>query len=394
MTSDIPSLASPKPGQAVPNTALLSRLSLNDAPPARILVVDDQPANIQIVGSALGALGHEIIPASDGATALKRLALRPPDLILLDLLMPGMDGCEVCRQLKENPDWKDIPVIFLSAADDKDLIVRALEAGGVDYITKPFNQAELISRVRTQLALKSARDQLKQLAEDKDELLGMLAHDLKNYLGGMNMSAELLQEGIDRFKDERLAQLSENILRSSAQLLAFVKEFLANAATDHGFTPEPHRPQPGRRGAGASSNSIRKPRGGKKSKSRPISRPANPLCSRTSPRSIRFWTICCPTPSSFRRPASRCIVSVRPAERQVECVVRDEGPGFTAEDKARMFRRYGRLSARPTGGEPSTGLGLSIVRKLVQAMNGELSCESSPGQGAAFTIRLPQPAST
>ena len=75
-------------------------------------------------------------------------------------------------------------------------------------------------------------------------------------------------------------------------------------------------------------------------------------------------------------------------------MIRDEGPGFTAEDKARMFRRYGRLSARPTGGEPSTGLGLSIVRKLVQAMNGELSCESSPGQGAAFTIRLPRPAST
>ena len=74
-----------------------------------------------------------------------------------------------------------------------------------------------------------------------------------------------------------------------------------------------------------------------------------------------------------------------------ECVVRDEGPGFTAEDKARMFRRYGRLSARPTGGEPSTGLGLSIVRKLVLAMSGELRCESNPGQGAVFTVRLPKP---
>ena len=73
-----------------------------------------------------------------------------------------------------------------------------------------------------------------------------------------------------------------------------------------------------------------------------------------------------------------------------ECVIRDEGPGFTAEDKEKMFRRYGRLSARPTGGEPSTGLGLSIVRKLVQAMDGDLMCESNPGQGAVFTIRLPQ----
>jgi two-component system, sensor histidine kinase and response regulator len=84
-------------------------------------------------------------------------------------------------------------------------------------------------------------------------------------------------------------------------------------------------------------------------------------------------------------------VSVHRTDNRAECVVRDEGPGFTAEDKIKMFRRYGRLSARPTGGEPSTGLGLSIVRKLVQATGGELVCESNPGQGTAFTIRLTCP---
>ena len=182
---------------------------IHEAITARILVVDDQPANIQIVGAVLGKLGHEIVPAGDGPTALKRIALRPPDLILLDMLMPGMGGCEVCRQLKENPDLKDIPVIFLSAADDKDLIVRALDSGGVDYITKPFNQAELISRVRTQLALKAARDRLRQLAEDKDELLGILAYDLKNYLGGIHMSAELLGGHARRFNAGDEARLGD-----------------------------------------------------------------------------------------------------------------------------------------------------------------------------------------
>ena len=80
--------------------------------------------------------------------------------------MPDMDGFEVCRRIRENPDWAEIPIIFLSSADDKGLIVRALESGGVDYITKPFNHAELVTRVRTHLALKKARDELKQLAED------------------------------------------------------------------------------------------------------------------------------------------------------------------------------------------------------------------------------------
>ncbi|MES1180813.1 MAG: ATP-binding protein, partial [Verrucomicrobiota bacterium] len=93
----------------------------------------------------------------------------------------------------------------------------------------------------------------------------------------------------------------------------------------------------------------------------------------------------------FSPAGKKIFVTVRPADQHGECIVRDEGPGFTGEDKLRMFKRYGRLSARPTGGEASTGLGLSIVRKLMQEMKGELACESVPGSGAAFTIRLPQP---
>ena len=130
-----------------------------------LLVVDDQESNIQIVGATLGKLGFEILPATGGLQAFQRLAVRRPDLILLDLLMPEMDGFEVCRRIRENLDWAEIPIIFLSSADDKGLIVRALESGGVDYITKPFNHAELVTRVRTHLALKRARDALKQLAD-------------------------------------------------------------------------------------------------------------------------------------------------------------------------------------------------------------------------------------
>ena len=365
----------------------------NEIESARILVVDDQPANIQIVGTVLGNLGCEIIPASDGASAVKRVALRAPDLILLDLLMPGMGGCEVCRQLKENPDWKDIPVIFLSAADDKDLIVRALDSGGVDYITKPFNQAELISRVRTQLELKAARDRLKQLAEDKDELLGILAHDLKNYLGGINMSAELMSGQIERFKDERVTQLSENMIRSSASALAFVKEFLANAAADHGFSLKP--------GAANVSDvaraAIEQYQESARRKKIKIQAdfPAAAVIALADVSALgQILDNLISNALKFSPPGKQIFVSVRSAGKYAECVVRDEGPGFTEEDKTRMFRRYGRLSARPTGGEPSTGLGLSIVHKLVRAMNGELLCESNPGLGAAFIIRLPRPVSS
>jgi two-component system sensor histidine kinase/response regulator len=374
----------PKPAERVSASSL-------DAGPARILVVDDQTANVQIVGAVLGNLGHEIIPAEDGATALKRVALRLPDLILLDLLMPGMDGCEVCTQLKANPDWQNIPVIFLSAADDKDLIVRALDSGGVDYITKPFNQAELISRVRTQLVLKTARDQLRQLAEDKDELLGILAHDLKNYLGGINVSAGLLHRQIARFNDDRVTQLAENIERTSAQSLTFVKEFLANAAADHGFACKP-APVDLAQVAEAAARQYAEAAQQKKIGIQ-TEFPSDPVVALADATALnQVLDNLMSNAVKFSPPGKRVFLSVRAANRHAECVVRDEGPGFSADDKARMFRRYGRLSARPTGGEPSTGLGLSIVHKLVQGMGGELWCESTPGQGAAFTVRLRKPA--
>jgi two-component system sensor histidine kinase/response regulator len=384
MKTDLPSVMPAPPKRDVFPPALSAEFT-----PARILVVDDQPANIQLVGAVLGKLGHEIIPASDGLTALKRAALRTPDLILLDLLMPGMGGCEVCLQLKDNPASKDIPVIFLSAADDKDLIVRALDSGGVDYITKPFNQAELISRVRTQLALKNTQDRLKQLAEDKDELIGILTHDLKSCLGGMNMSAGLLCERTRLLNDGRLGQLAENIFHSSRQALSFVKEFLANAAADHGFTLSINPVDV----VDVVASAVQQHQETARSKKLDLrlDLPDAPLIAFADATALTQVLDNLLSNALKFSPSGRTVfVSVGMVGRFAQCVVSDEGPGFTAEDRTRMFRRYVRLSARPTGGEPSTGLGLSIVHKLVKAMHGELTCESVPGRGATFTIRLPQ----
>lgn len=356
---------------------------------ARILVVDDQSSNIQVVGLILGTLGHEIIPASDGPTALKRVATLIPDLILLDLLMPGMSGRDVCLELKKNPEWRDIPVIFLSAADDKDLIVSALDAGGVDYITKPFNQAELVSRVRTQLALKAARDRLKELAEDKDELLGILAHDLKNHLGGLNMSAKLLYERIRNLHDDRIQRLAENAFYSSGQLLAFVKDFLANAAAEHRF--EPQLTTVDATDTAIAAIRLFEDRVRHKQLEIQTDFPDEEIIALADAHALdQVFSNLLSNAVKFSPPGKKIQVVIHGNGRFVECTIRDEGPGFTEEDKTRMFRRYGRLSARPTAGETSTGLGLSIVRKLVLAMNGELACESNPGQGAAFTFRLPK----
>lgn len=362
---------------------------ISESPLARILVVDDQETNVRVLGTMLGQLGFEIVPVTSGEQALRRLAGHPADLILLDVLMPEMDGFEVCRRIRGQPKLAEIPIIFLSAADDKTFIVRALDAGAVDYVTKPFNQAELVSRVRTHLALKQARDRLRQLAEDKDELLGILAHDLKNHLGGMQMSAQLMHDRATELAESRLKRMSANILNASNQMFAFVKEFLANAAADRGLTLnlEPVSL------ADAAADAIQR------------------YMEAASRKSIKFFSefpLDAPLVLADQGALDQVIdnlvsnaVKFSPPEKSIwlsigtatggilECRVRDQGPGCDEQDRANMFNRYRRLSARPTAGEPSTGLGLSIAKRHVDAMNGTLHCESEGGQGATFVLRLP-----
>jgi two-component system sensor histidine kinase/response regulator len=206
------------------------------------------------------------------------------------------------------------------------------------------------------------------------------------------MSAELLSGQTERFKDERLTQLAANMLRSSGLAMAFVKEFLTNAATDHGFTLKPAAVNLTDVAAAAVQQYAEAARQKKMTISTDF--PAEAVIAMADfPALDQVLDNLISNALKFSPSGKKVLVSVRLADRYAECVVRDEGPGFTAEDKAKMFRRYGRLSARPTGGEPSTGLGLSIVRKLVLGMGGELSCDSVPENGAAFTIRLLRPVS-
>jgi two-component system sensor histidine kinase/response regulator len=358
-----------------------------------IMVVDDQPKNVKLVKDLLTiAMRYEVVEAHSGEQALELLVDTIPDLVLLDVMMPELDGVETCKRIKEDPGLADIPIIFLSAADDKNLIVQALESGGVDYVTKPFSRAELLTRVRTHLALKSARDSLKTLAEDKDELLGILTHDLKNHLGGMQMSAQLMHDRLMRQPmDGKINQLVDNILLDTAQMLAFVKEFLANSTAERTlqFSTEPVNL------AQAAAQTIRQYQITAERKEIQL------VCDLdNSPHSMvtadptgvkQILDNLISNAIKFSSHGKTINITVKAmAGDCVECRISDEGPGFTAEDKSRMFRRYARLSARPTAGEPSTGLGLSIVKRLIEAMNGRLLLESVPDVGSTFIVRLPK----
>ncbi len=145
-----------------------------------ILIVDDVPANLQLLGQILRKAKYTILIASNGETALEIIADRKPDLILLDIMMPGMDGFEVCRRLKDSPATSSIPIIFLSARNQPDDIVKGFQTGAVDYITKPFNSAELLSRVKTHTELRMLQTRLEAAVEDRTKKLLNALEELKS----------------------------------------------------------------------------------------------------------------------------------------------------------------------------------------------------------------------
>jgi two-component system sensor histidine kinase/response regulator len=164
-------------------------------PAGRILVVDDQQANLQVVSALLSRKGYEVVTAANGNDALALVRSRPPDLVLLDMLMPGMDGFELLAELRRDPSLVQLPVVFLTVAQDRDLLLRAFESGAVDYVTKPFMPEELLARVETHLGLKRMRDRLERVARERQELVNLVAHDLKNPLTSIHFAADILLAG-------------------------------------------------------------------------------------------------------------------------------------------------------------------------------------------------------
>jgi len=136
-----------------------------------IVIVDDNPANLRILSTMLEQGGHKVRPALSGELALRSIAASRPDLVLLDIRMPGMDGYETCRRLKADPATQDIPVIFISALSETEDKLRAFQAGGVDYVTKPFQAEEVLARVKTHLQLRHMQQHLETLVDERTAAL-------------------------------------------------------------------------------------------------------------------------------------------------------------------------------------------------------------------------------
>jgi signal transduction histidine kinase len=358
-----------------------------------VLIVDDITKNLQVVGTILRQAGYAVTPATSGAEALDGLRENLPDLILLDLMMPEMDGLEVCRRLKADPLTQPIPVIFLTASNEMEHLVKGFEVGAVDYVTKPFNSPELLARVRTHLELKHARDtivrygqELSRLNEEKNEFMGIAAHDLRSPLNAVKGYSEMVLE--DPALGRENAELINRIQVAAVRMVEMVQNLLDANRIERGEMKLNLAPTD-LAGAVAAVLETQRPHVAAKQQTLHWqNEAATALVMADSTVFTQVVENLVSNAVKYSPPGKNIIVRLKKHARGVRVEVQDEGPGLSTEDQKKLFGKFARLSAKPTGGEHSTGLGLSIVKKMVDAMNGKVWCESELGHGATFIVEF------
>lgn len=368
----------------------------------KILIVDDTPANLDVLKQTLAREGYRISLAPSGERALKIVPLLKPDLILLDVMMPGIDGYETCRRLKRDRVHADIPVIFITAKNETQDIVEGFNAGGIDYISKPFRHEEVLARVSTQSRIRSLERARQRLTQDLDarnkhlvelndlktRFLGMAAHDMRTPLASIGGFSQILIDGASQMAEPEKEDFLTRIRNLSRQMLGMINDLLDVTVIESGQL-----------NLDLIERSLNETLLNRLPLFELLADKKNILIDaqlETLPpmpfdecRIHQVFDNLLGNAVKFSPAGSRIVVSLDAEGEFARVTVRDEGPGLCEADKKRLFDGFQKLNPRPTGGEKSTGLGLLIARKMVEAHGGKLTVESSPGKGSTFGFMLP-----
>ncbi len=363
------------------------------APPS-ILMVDDTPANLALLSAMLGRRGYRVKSAASGAAALQFARDDPPDLILLDITMPGMNGYEVCAILKADEVLKDIPVIFLSALDQTMDKVRAFGVGGVDYIAKPFQFAEVEARVATHLELRRQKRQLqetnhklRELEALRDSLVHMIIHDLRSPLTGIYLSLGLLKDDAANVLTAMSAFYVDAALRSTKKMVVMVSDVLDTSKMEVGQMVL-HTALCDLRLVLDEGIAASLALAGQRQVL--FERPPDPVLV-VADRDIllRIVQNLLANALAFTREGDLVQLALAAAGDNVRVTVQDSGPGIAAEYHGRIFEKFAQVEGRANRPRYSTGLGLTFCKLAVAAHGGSIGVDSAAGAGSTFWFELP-----
>ena len=374
----------------------LSNLSASSAPLGRVLIVDDTPLNVRLLTSILEIEGYSVVTATNGPDALKMVPEAAPDVVLLDVMMPGMDGFEVCRRLRAQAFSQHLPVVMVTALQDMPHRVQALEVGADDFLTKPVDEVEVLARVKTLVRTKRGRDELEsayralQRSEGlRDSLSQMLVHDLRTPLTAMIASLDILLSNYREKMDDIQLELLEMCMSSCRHMVNQVNELLDVGKLESGaldLNREEVAAQPLIVDALAQVQSLARNRNIQ------IAEPdtdAAPKFSADAELLRRVLVNLIGNSLKFCPPGSRLEIEAKRDSESVVFSVRDNGPGIAPENREKIFDKWGQAESSSAGRKISSGLGLTFCRLAVEAHGGRIWVESEVGQGSDFRFTIP-----
>lgn len=359
---------------------------------AGVLVVDDTLANLRLLTEMLSERGYDARPVTNGQEALRVAVHEPPELILLDVNMPGMSGYEVCEQLKNTPELREIPVIFLTALSDTANKLKGFSVGGADYITKPFHVDEVLARVGVHLALHRAKIELQQqyrrlcsLEQLRDDLVHMVVHDMRSPLSAMIITLELvLREAgpalnLQSIEDLRMA------INATTGLSRMTNDLLDVSRLEDGKLPL----QLAACDLVAVAHDVHAAVG-HLDRNRVIEvTTADPVvvsCDRGIVQRVLENLV--NNAIKYTPSEGRITVAIEPRDNVARVVVRDEGPGVPPDERSRIFEKFGTIAARKSGAFHSAGLGLAFCKLAVEAHGGNIGVDDAKPKGSMFWFEL------
>lgn len=357
-----------------------------------VLIVDDAPANLQVLGQALSA-DYEVIMATSGREALRMAASEtPPDLILLDIIMPEMDGYEVCQVLKSNERTQDIPIIFITVRDEEADETKGLELGAIDYITKPFSLPIAQARVRNHIELKRNRDLAESAVRARSDFLANMSHEIRTPLNAILGTTELLLDtDLTSYQRERVQVLE---LAGDA-LMALVNDILDLSKIEADMFDLEEDDFDVREVLAKTLVLL-------ELQAREKNLVLTSSVHRSIPEKVRGdhnrlrQVIINLVENAIKFTEEGKIVVRVDLEKELEdeavvhFTVSDTGIGISPEDRKRIFERFEQANVSRSRTNRGTGLGLAISSRLAEAMGGRMWAESEPGKGSHFhfTVRL------
>jgi signal transduction histidine kinase len=354
-----------------------------------ILVVDDNPTNIELLLIYLHEKKYRILVTRDGPNAIKRAAIVKPDLILLDIMMPGMNGLETCEHLKEKPETREIPIIFMTALADIDTKLKGFDLGAVDYITKPFQKAEVCARIQTHLTIQEQKAKLAQLNASKDRFFSIVSHDMKGAFGSLLSFTQYVSRSFDDWSREDLKRLIYEMSSSAEKNYKLLENFLEWSKSQMGATPfQPSKIlieyiivqaiQVFQEQADAKNIKINYDFDSEHYIQ------ADPQMLATVFRNLISNAI------KFSNPAGTVSVTCIEKNDQLEISIADNGCGMEQKNIDNLFCMDKKCHTVGTAGEKGTGLGLLLCKDLLDKHNGQIKVTSQKDQGTTFIICLPK----